>query len=69
VTRCVVGRNREAEADRITAFLAVPFLLVLVAMVWPAAGSVIAWSVVVAVAVVVVVRRVRSACRVARRSQ
>lgn len=69
MTRCVVSRHREAEADRITAVLAVPCLLVLVGMVWPAAGAVIGWSAGVAVAVVVVVRRIRSARRVARRAR
>lgn len=69
MTRCVVSRHREAEADRITAILAIPCLLALVGMIWPAAGAVIGWTAGVAVAAVVVVRRVRSAREVARRSR
>jgi hypothetical protein len=69
VTRCAVGAHRAAEANRITAVLAVPCLLVGVAEVWPAArwGLGIVLGLVLAGAVGV--RRVRSAREVRRRSR
>lgn len=69
MTRCAVSVHRAAEANRITAVLAVPCLLVGVADVWPAArwGLGIALGLVLVVAVGV--RRVRSAREVARRSR
>jgi hypothetical protein len=47
VTRCTVGRHREAEANRITALLAVPCVLALIGGIWPAAGVVIGCAVAV----------------------
>ncbi|GAA3251370.1 hypothetical protein GCM10017691_63800 [Pseudonocardia petroleophila] len=69
VSRCAARRPREAEVDRMAVALTVLCLLALVATAWPAAGVVIAWSVGAAAIVVVVLRRVRSAREVARRSR
>jgi hypothetical protein len=73
VTRCAASAHRAAEANRITAVLAVPCLLALVSEVWPAAGAVIGWAVGIALGLLLVVavgvRRVRSAREVARRSR
>lgn len=69
MSRCVARRQREAEVDRMTVALTVLCLLALVGTVWPAAGVVIGWSVAAAAIVVVVLRRVRSAREVARRSR
>lgn len=69
MSRCVVDRHREAEASRVMAVLAVPCLLAFVADVWPAAGWVVGLLLGLALVVAVVVRRVRSAREVARRSR
>lgn len=67
MTRCAIGRHREAEANRITAVLAAPCLLALAGQVWPAAGSAIGWTaglvLGLALAVAWVARRAREAAR------
>ncbi len=71
MTRCAASRHRTAEANRITAVLAVPCLLALVGGIWPAAGVVIGWVVGIALGLVlaftVAAQRVRSAREVTRR--
>jgi uncharacterized membrane protein len=53
VTRCDVGRRREAEANLITGLLAVPCAAGFVGAVWPAADDAIGTAVLVLLAVVV----------------
>ena len=63
MTRCDVGRHREAEANRITALLAVPCALALAGGLWPAAGAVIGWSVAVMLGIAVVVGALAAVAR------
>jgi hypothetical protein len=54
MTRCMVGRHREAEANRITTILTLPCALAIVGGAWPAAGAVIEWAAAVLIGIAVV---------------
>lgn len=63
VTRCDVARRRDAEANLITALLAVPCGAGFVGAVWPAADAAIGTTVAVLAAVLVALGAVRLLAR------